>query len=169
MAKKEFLPLRDAREQINLATRSQMQRLFPFLPYLYIEQPRSHSRTRLFPAGYIYGLRHYLDGRSATKALVEAFNATDEARALFEMTQERLAAKIAMDEEYMPHQVAAMLDVHWTTVSGWVRSGALPYEEKRLKDGEIVPKGPRQRRTKGRQFVTAEMLRTVFQWASPFT
>jgi hypothetical protein len=57
-----FISLGDAREQLNVSSRSQMQNLFPHLPHVYIKS----RQTRLFPAGYIRGLAEHLDGRSDT-------------------------------------------------------------------------------------------------------
>src|SRR5688500_6310275 len=127
---------------LNVTNRSQMQNLFPFIPHLYVSQ----RQTRLFPTSYINTLAGNMHGRSATPQRVRRFNATSAAQRLIVQMQTDLAAAIDQREEHTPAQVADILSVARATVSGWVKSGTLAFNEKRLNKGQIVPMGPRQRR-----------------------
>lgn len=164
MAPVRFLPLGQARAELNVTNRSQMQNLFPLLPHVYFVK----RQTRFFPAIYIASLADFLAGRSATLSLVREFNKTPLAAELYRSAVADLEAAIGEREEHTPGQVAELFDVTRATVNGWTRSRDLPYTEKKLQGGQIVPKGPRQRRTGGRQFIAASTLRQHFKWVSPF-
>lgn len=141
-----------------------MQKLFPLLPYVYYAE----RQTRFFPAAYIADLSKFLDGRSATQPLVREFNRTPQAAELYRRAVANLEAAIGTREEHTPTQIAELYGVSRATVSGWIRDKKLPFTERKLQGGQIVPMGPRQRRVMGRQFITSATLRRLFTWVSPF-
>ena len=147
-----------------MSSRSQIQNLFPLLPHVYYAE----RQTRFFPSGYIAGLAGFLDGRSATLKLVREFNSLSQAVELYQKAVVDLATAIEAKEEYTPTEVAELFSVGRATVSGWIQAKKLPFEEKKLQHGQIVPMGPRQQRVMGRQFITATTLRQLFEWATPF-
>lgn len=163
MSEPPFLTLGKAQEKLNVTNRSQMQNLFPLLPHLYVKQ----RQTRLFPAGYINKLAEFLEGRSATMPLVRQFNQTDAARQLRTQVQSEFSAALDAKIEHTPTEVAALLGVSRATVSGWILSGAVSHNEKKLQKGQIVLMGPRQRRVMGRQFITPRMIRDATTWVMP--
>lgn len=164
LAEASFLPLGRAQAQLNVGNRSQMQHLFPLLPHVYY----AARQTRFFPTGYLTQLSEFLDGRSATLALVREFNKTPQAAETYRRAVANLETAIGAREEHTPTQVAELYGVSRATVSGWVRDKKLPYEERKLQGGQIVPMGPRQRRVMGRQFIASATLRQLFTWVSPF-
>jgi|GEM_PF-2704542 len=159
-----FLPLGEAQKLLNLSSRSQMQNLFPFIPHVYFAK----RQTRFFPTSYLEGFAEFLDGRSATLQLVRTFNATNGAPRLYLETRSTMAAVIDSRIEHTPAQVADIFGVGRATVSGWVQARVLPIDEKKIQGGQIVPKGPRQRRVMGRQYIKAQTLHDLFQWVAPF-
>jgi transposase len=90
------------------------------------------------------------------------------ARSLYQEARDALKTAIDSRDEHAPTEIADMLCVGRATVSNWVGSGALPFQEKRLKGGRLIPKGPNQRRLMGRQFIKAQTLHDRFQWVTPF-
>jgi hypothetical protein len=163
LSEPRFITLGTAQEKLNLASRSTMQNLFPFVPHLYVRQ----RQTRLFPTSYINQLAEFLDGKSATIGLVRRFNATATTRRLLAEMQSEFAAAIDAKAEHTPTEVAALLGVSRATVSGWIGSRTLAFNEKKLQKGQIVPMGPRQRRVMGRQFITPQSIRDAAEWVMP--
>jgi hypothetical protein len=160
----KFLPLGKAQAALSVSSRSQMQHFYLYIPHLYVQS----RQTRLFPAGYIQALAKHLGDSKPIIRRVREFCESDLARHIHVEERQRLTTAINSRDEHTPTQIAELLGVGRATVSGWIKAGVLPFEEKRLKQGEIVLMGPRQRRVMGWQFVKADTLHEVLQWVAPY-
>jgi hypothetical protein len=149
---KAFLSSRETQKSLGIGYRSRMQRLFHLLPHVYFDA----RQTRFFPVSYINRLTEYLDGSTGLER-IESFTASDEAHQLFRQAQSRFKTIRDSRPEHSPSEVADMLNVGRSTVSGWLLSGSLPYRTVPSRDN-----------TPDRQFITSETLSQAFQWRHPF-
>lgn len=102
-------------------TRSQLQNLFPYLPYLYI----SKRQTRLFPAAYIEAYAASLSrcGKPATIGTARSFWTTPGAGSILDAAQTRIKESLNSNIHYTANELMALLDVSRMTVTVWYQGG----------------------------------------------
>jgi len=147
-----FLSSGKAQEMLGIGYRGRMQRLLPQLPHVYFEA----RQTRFFPDNYISRLAEHLDGNTSLER-ISSFTTSEEAYQLFCQAQSYLETAFNSKTEHTPSEVANMLSVGRSTVSGWLLSGSLTYRSVPSQDG-----------TADRQYITPATLRRAFEWRHPF-
>jgi len=147
-----FLATGEAAERLKVG-RSQLQKLFSYLPYLYITK----RETRLFPTLYIDAYAAYLqrEGLKATIGSARAFGHTDEARLQF---QQQLESRFA----FTAAEVASMFCVSRMAITNWHQGGVFtPLRQ------TVRPKRDRGKGKKTILLIGRDELRRACEWRVP--
>jgi hypothetical protein len=155
----QFISTNEACKRLKV-TRSQLQKLFPSIPYLYVWK----HETRLFPAEYIDAYSARLRGNSLR---VEVHTARDfwknmETQRLLTSIMKRYSQSLASQERFTANETVALLGVGRMTITHWYQSRAL--------EVIIIPRTPKRDRGRDQRmevFVTNSALAKALRWVLP--
>lgn len=169
MPNRPYLSVGEVCTQLGIS-RSTLQNMFPYLAHLsFSVSGQSERQTRLFPTAYIASYATYIrENRvAATIPSAQAFGRTEAAGRRIQEARQALEAAIASRNTHTPDQIAEMLGIGRATITGWERAGVFKVQRGKVRGGQVVPLGPRQRRLQGRQLIPAAELRQAARWVLP--
>lgn len=108
-------------------TRSQLQNLFPYIPYLFVPK----RSVRLFPATYIKAFAKFMEDEHCTKATVALalnFWRLEESRQLVIAQQGLVTNSLDTTQHYTAAQLMELLSIARMTVTNWAQGAVFKIE-----------------------------------------
>jgi hypothetical protein len=140
--------------------RSQLQNLFPLIPYLYV----SKRETRLFIGEYIDGYATYLRERQArpTLATARAYLGTPNAQDIIRRVTTEFNQTLATKITFTPTELTKLLNIGRMTVTTWHQNKVFSVVRQ-----EVRPKRDRGKETREVLLIPSGELRKALEWKIP--